>query len=95
MSSLVSDHTGGAARLLHCMYILVCVFLLVTGFNPAWYGHYGFLEDEELVRQASEKHLQHAPFGWYSEKDYGTGLKMVHVTCRHVMPSVGSMESPV
>jgi hypothetical protein len=22
-------------------------FLLVTGFNPAWFGHYGFLEDEE------------------------------------------------
>jgi hypothetical protein len=25
----------------------VCVFLLVTGFNPAWSGHYGFLEDRE------------------------------------------------
>lgn len=28
----------------------------------------GFLEDEELVRQAGEKHLQHAPFGWCSER---------------------------
>ena len=47
---------------------LFLFFLLITGFNPAWYGHYGFLEDEELVRQAGEKHLQHATFGWCSER---------------------------
>jgi hypothetical protein len=55
-------------------------FLLVTGFNPAWFGHYGFLEDERLVRQAGEKHLRCAPFGWCSERDYGAGPKMAHVT---------------
>jgi hypothetical protein len=39
---------------------LFVFFLLVTGFNPAWFGHYGFLEDEE--------HLRCAPFGWRSER---------------------------
>jgi hypothetical protein len=48
-------------------YVHLFVFLLVTGFNPAWFGHYGFLEDEGLVRQAGEKHLRCAPFGWCSE----------------------------
>jgi hypothetical protein len=43
-------------------------FLLVTGFNPAWFGHYGFLEDEGPVRQAGKKHLRCAPFGWCSER---------------------------
>jgi hypothetical protein len=38
-------------------------FLLVTDF-----GHCGFLEDEGLVRQAGEKHLQCAPFGWCGER---------------------------
>jgi hypothetical protein len=48
---------------------LFVFFLLVTGFNPAWFvGHYGFLEDEGLVRQAGEKHLRCAPFGWCSER---------------------------
>ena len=50
-------------------YVHLFVFsLLVTGFNPAWFGHYGFLEDEGLVRQAGEKHLRCAPFGWCSER---------------------------
>jgi hypothetical protein len=34
---------------------LFVFFLLVTGFNPALFRHYGFLEDEGLVRQAGEK----------------------------------------
>jgi hypothetical protein len=42
-----SGHADGADRLLHLMYILLCFSLLVTGFNPAWFRHYGFLEDEE------------------------------------------------
>jgi hypothetical protein len=50
-------------------YVHLFVFsLLVTGFNPAWFGHYGFMEDEGLARQAGEKHLRCAPFGWCSER---------------------------
>jgi hypothetical protein len=47
---------------------LFVFFLLVTGFNPAWFGQYGFLEDEGLVHQAGEKHLRCAPFGWCNER---------------------------
>jgi hypothetical protein len=47
LSDLVSGHVGGAV--VNCIVCtFVCVFLLVTGFNPAWFGHNGFLEDEGL-----------------------------------------------
>jgi hypothetical protein len=77
-------------------YVHFCVFsllaLLVTGFNPAWFGHYGFLEDEELVRQTGEKHLRCEPFGWCSERRL-RHVKMGHVTCRYMLSNVGSMVS--
>ena len=31
------------------MYILLCFLLLVTGFYPMWFGHYGFLESKKLA----------------------------------------------
>jgi hypothetical protein len=67
LSDLVSGHVGGAV--VNCIVCtFVCVFLLVTGFTPAWFGHYGFLlEEEGLVRQAGEKNLRCAPFGWCGE----------------------------
>jgi hypothetical protein len=50
LSSVVSSHVGGAAST--ASYVHLFVFsLLVTGFNPAWFGHYGFLED--VGREAS------------------------------------------
>jgi hypothetical protein len=35
-------------------YVHLFVFLLVTGFNPAWFGHYGFLEDEGHITVSTE-----------------------------------------
>jgi hypothetical protein len=76
-------------------YVHVFVFfILVTGLNPAWFGYYGFLEDEELVRHAGDKHLRCAPLAGAVKEDYGAGPKMGHMTCRHVLPGVGSMGSP-
>jgi hypothetical protein len=65
-----------AVQLSTASYVHLFVFFLLAGvvwslrrgFNPAWFGHYGFLEDEGLVRQAGEKHLRCAPFGWCSER---------------------------
>jgi hypothetical protein len=54
LSSMVSGHTGGAV--VNC---IVCTFVYVFLFvTPAWFGHYGFLEDEGLVRHAGEKQLR-------------------------------------
>jgi hypothetical protein len=70
---------------------LFVFFLLVPGFNPAWFGHYGFLEDEGLVRQAGEKHLRCAPFCWCSEGRLRSWYEDGARDCRHVLPGVGSM----
>ena len=69
---------------------LFVFFLLVTGFNPAWFGHYGLLEGEEDCPPCI---LEASALAGAGKEDYRAGPKMVHVTCRHVMPSVGSMES--
>jgi hypothetical protein len=54
LSSMVSGHTGGAV--VNC---IVCTFVYVFLFvTPAWFGHYGFLEDEGLIRHAGEKQLR-------------------------------------
>jgi hypothetical protein len=94
LSSMVSGHVGGAVQSSTASYVhLFVFFFLVTGFNPAWFGHYGFLVDEGHVRHADEKHLRCTLAGAVKE-DYGAGLKMGHAACTHVLPGVGSMGSP-
>jgi hypothetical protein len=47
--------------------------LLVTGFNPAWFGHYGFLEDEEAC-PPSGKGASSVCTIWLVQGEKTTGL---------------------
>jgi hypothetical protein len=73
---------------------LFVFFLLLTGFNPTWFGHYGFLEDEGLSAKRARSICSVHLLAGAVKEDYGAGPKMGHVTCRHVLPGVGSMGSP-
>ena len=74
---------------------LFLFFLLVTGFSWDAGGVPVSWKTRSLsVKRARSICSMHLLAGAVKE-DYEAGLKMVHVTCRHVMPSVGSMESPV
>ena len=79
---------------LHCMYILLCFLLLVTGFYPVWFGHCGFLETKKLACGGWARSFCGMHRVWCTERRLRTGLKMTHVLCRHVVRGVGSVGSP-
>jgi hypothetical protein len=94
LSGMVSGHVGGAV--VNC---IVCTFVCV------FHSCHRFLTRRGLVttvswkiRGLSAKRARsicgvHLLVGAVKE-DYGAGSKMGHVTCRPVLPGVGSMGSP-
>jgi hypothetical protein len=90
MTNMVLEHVGGATR--HCIHnILLCFFLLLTGFYLMWFGHCGFLE---MTKLACGDQARSICGGMHHNGALRTGSKLAHVLCRHVVPGVGSVGSP-